>query len=203
MKLFPRSLLQEKYLIPLKIVSVYLVWRVFLHFASVPGSGLNRFWLSFTYDVGCFYAKLTFLLLSSLGMNVSATGIAVDLINSRNVVLVQDHCLAIPAMVIFVGSVVFFRGTYRDKLPFLLIGLAGIVLINALRLVFVALALIYLPPFYFVINHSYAYVFLTYSFIFFMITRWMDMVTARTDTPDDGTGSSTNSPGSQKKNNDH
>ncbi len=166
--------MQEQYLIPGKIILVYLGWKVFHHYTAIPGTDLNHFWGNIVYKLGCFYAAATSLVLAIFGMKVNATGIDINLLVSNKQIWVQDHCLAIPAMVVFVGSVVFFRGSFKDKGIFIAIGLAGIVVINIIRLVFLSLAWVYLTPYFFKINHSVIYVIAMYGFIFYMIIKWMN-----------------------------
>lgn len=174
MKFSAKHLLQEQYLVPVKIVLVYLAWKLFHHFTLIPGTTLNHFWGDFVYRLGSFYALATSLVLSFFGMKASAAGININLLTSNKQIWVQEHCLAIPAMVVFCGGVIFFRGSFRPKASFLVSGLAGIILINILRLVFLSLAWVYLKPYFFKINHSLIYVLAMYGFIFYMLVKWMD-----------------------------
>jgi exosortase/archaeosortase family protein len=181
MKINTKALLQEQYLIPLKIISVYLLWKIFHHFALIQGTTLNHYWNVFVYDLGSIYAYAASAILSLFGMKASSNGINIDLLESNRRVWVQDHCLAIPAIVVFIGSVVFFKGTAKDKLRFILIGLMGIILINMIRIIFVAVAFANFTDFYFNLNHSLIYVVITYGFIFYMIARWMNRTIEKTE----------------------
>ena len=174
MKLEVRTLLQEQYLVPVKIILVYVAWKVFHHYTAIPGTDLNHFWGNIVYKLGCFYAAATSLVLALFGMKANATGIDINLLVSNKQIWVQEHCLAIPAMMVFVGSVIFFRGNFKDKALFITMGLIGIALINILRLVLLSLAWVYLTPYFFKINHSIIYVIAMYGFIFYMIVRWMN-----------------------------
>jgi len=172
---------QEQYLIPIKIIMVYVAWKVFHHFASVSGTALNSAWIHFTFSLGSIYASITSILLSAGGMKAYSEGIDINLVASYKRVLVQDHCLAIPVMVIFSGAVMFFRGRWQDKALFLIVGLVGIVIINIVRLILVAISWAYMSPYYFVFNHSYSYLVATYGFIFCMIMWWMNHVMKKDD----------------------
>jgi exosortase/archaeosortase family protein len=176
MKINPKALLQEQYLIPVKIVAMYLAWKVFHHFASIPDTALNHHWLDFVIWLGSIYAAVCSYILSALGMSAVSEGININLLTSGKQVWVQDHCLAIPAMVIFTGSVIFFKGSFKDKSIFLAIGLIGITLINIIRILLVAVAWVYMTPYFFRINHSMIYVAVMYGFIFYIITRWMNRI---------------------------
>ena len=174
MKLNVKTILQEQYLVPIKIVLVYIAWKMFHWYASQTGTTLNHFWGNVVYFTGCFYANATVFVLSILGMKVSAVGININLLVSNKQVWVQEHCLAIPAMIVLISAVVFFKGSFKEKAPFLLIGLLGIAFINIVRLVFLSLAWVYLSASFFKINHSLIYVVAMYGFIFFMIVKWMN-----------------------------
>jgi len=181
MKINTKTLLQEQYLIPIKIISVYFLWKFFHHFAIIPGTTLNHYWNIFIYDLGSIYAYAASEILSLFGMKASADGININLLASHKQVWVQDHCLAIPAIVVFIGSVVFFKGTAKDKLRFILTGLIGIIFINMIRIIFVAVAFVNFTEFYFNLNHSLIYLVVTYGFIFYMIARWMNRTIDKTE----------------------
>ena len=181
MKINSKTLLQEQYLVPIKIVSVYIAWRIFHHFASAKGTALNHYWELFIYRLGSIYASVTSAILSFFGMAASADGININLLETHRQVWVQDHCLAIPAIVVFVGSVIFFKGKAKDKLLFILTGLLGIILINLIRIIFVAVAFAKLTSLFFNLNHSLIYVIVTYGFIFYMIARWMNRTIDKTE----------------------
>jgi len=176
MKLNAKVLSQEQYLIPIKIVLVYLAWKVFNYYALIPGTALNHFWNTLVADLGNLYAIVSSFILTLVGLKASASGININLIDSNKQVWVQEHCLAMPAMIVFTCAVLLFRGIWREKLLFLAIGLAGIVFINLMRLILVSYAWIYFSPPFFRIVHSYVYVLITYAFIFLMLAWWMNRV---------------------------
>lgn len=159
--------------VPLKIIGVYAGWKVLHHFLSLPGSPLYTGWQHVTAAVGHWYAVAASAVLSAGGLASVAEGININLLASNRQIYVQEHCLAIPAMVLFTGVVFCFAGGLATKLRFIALGLTGIVLINILRLVFVSIAWVYCSERFFEINHSYIYVFVTYSFIFAMLAYYI------------------------------
>lgn len=168
-----QSLKEERFLIPIKIVLVYVVWKVFHHFTTVQGTALNLFWAKLCLVLGNWYAVATSAVLSLFGMQSSAEGININLLVSNKQIWVQEHCLAIPAMIVFTGAVLFFTGSWKDKAWFIPVGLLGIAVINILRLVFVSLAWVYLTEHFFNLHHSIIYAAITYGFIFLMVRWWM------------------------------
>jgi exosortase/archaeosortase family protein len=163
----------DSILIPAKIITIYIVWKIFHHFATIEGTSLNTYWLLFCEYLGSVYAFVTSKILMLIGQKAYSGGINIYLENQKEI-WVQDHCLAIPAKVIFIGSILSFHGRWNEKLLFICIGLTGIVLINIARLLFVCLAWIYFPFYFFEMNHSVIYVVLCYGFIFFMIRWWIN-----------------------------
>ena len=159
--------------VPVKIILVYVGWKVLHYFLSLPGSALYTGWQSLTATAGHWYAQAASVVLSAGGLQSVAEGININLLASNRQIYVQEHCLAIPAMVIFTGVVLSFAGKAGAKARFIALGLLGIVLINILRLVFVSITWVYCSERFFEINHSYIYVFVTYSFIFAMLARYI------------------------------
>ncbi|MBL7800348.1 MAG: archaeosortase/exosortase family protein [Chitinophagales bacterium] len=162
----------DSILIPIKIVSIYIAWKIFHHFASVESTGLNIFWKQLCEVFGTAYAVITAKMLVLFGQKAYSSGINIYLAQQKEI-WVQEHCLAIPAKVIFVGSILSFHGKWKDKFLFIVIGLMGIILINIARLIFVSLAWLYFPLYFFDMNHSLIYAVLAYGFIFFMIRWWI------------------------------
>jgi len=181
MKVNLKTISKEQYLIPFKIVLVYIGWRFFYHFATIPGTILNHGWAGIVHVMSCSYAALAGFILSAFGMDVSFRDITVYMNASNKYINIGEPCLGMRAMVIFAATVIIFKGRLKDKTRFFFTGLLGIILINLLRVTLVCVAWAYLTPFYFVIHHSYIYVAVTYGFIFFMIARWMNRVTAKDD----------------------
>ena len=162
----------DSFLIPVKIVSIYIAWKIFHHFAMIDGTALHHFWIQLCEVLGTAYAVVTTKLLVLIGQKAYSSGINIYLTQQKEI-WVQDHCLAIPAKIIFVGSILSFHGKWRDKMAFIGIGLTGIILINIARLLFVSLAWLYFPLYFFDMNHSLIYTVLAYGFIFFMIRWWI------------------------------
>lgn len=165
--------------LPLKIVAVYICWKGFHYLAHVPGTWLAVKWQKICLVTGSFYAVLTaWLLRSTNTLAAFADGININLTEYNKQIWVQEHCLAIPAMVVFTGTVLLVKSPPAQKLWFIPLGLGGIVLINTLRLVFVSLAWVHLSGHFFNLHHSFIYTVVTYSFIFFMLAWWINRNTA-------------------------
>jgi exosortase/archaeosortase family protein len=173
MPLISNKLSEERFLIPMKIILAYVIWKVFHHFVSQPHNSFHMLWEDFCVQVGSWYATSTGFLLSLFGMWATADGINVNLVTSNKQIWVQEHCLAIPAMVVFTGAVLSFKGTWKSKIRFIFTGLVGIMFINLLRLIFVSVAWVYLSAQFFNLHHTFIYAAATYGFIFLMIVWWV------------------------------
>lgn len=168
----------EKIAVPAKIVAVYLLWKLFYFFADQDGTALGMAWDKFVLSVSSAYAGVTGAVLRVLGMRVNVTGFYVYLIDSGKSIAVLEHCCAIPACVIFVACIASFKGALTEKLWFIPLGLAGIVLINLTRLVFLCWVMANQPAAMFAMHHSVVTVGFTYGLILLMIMWWMRRHTA-------------------------
>lgn len=156
-----------------EIITVYLLWKLAHHFLVIPGSAMNGIWLHCIEVIGSFYAHITSAVLNVFGEQTIHNGIRIIYTNSGKNILVEDHCLAIPAIVVFVGSILLFTGSWKNKLWFLPLGVFGVFLINTVRLVFLSYTFEHFSTAFFDINHSFVYLVVTYTLIMLMIAWWM------------------------------
>jgi exosortase/archaeosortase family protein len=164
----------EATLFVIKIVAVYVVWKVIHFILHRPETGvIFKDWAAITYSFGIFYAKVTSRILHLFGQNTFQIGYAVQYQPSMKSIWIQEHCLAIPAMVIFTGSILLFKGSWKNKLWFIPVGLIGIFLINTLRLVLLSVTFERFSEAFYQFNHSYVYLIFSYSLIFLLIAWWM------------------------------
>lgn len=157
----------------IKVVGVYAIWKLFHYWVNQPASFLHQHWLRLIEAMGTFYAGATSTALNVFNQETISQGINIIYINSNNHIRVEDHCLAIPAMVIFTFSILLFGGQAQHKLWFIPLGLVGVFIINLIRLMFVCYAFENFSRKFYEINHSLIYVVFTYSLILGMIMWWM------------------------------
>lgn len=168
-----KKLSDDRFAIPIKIIVSYLLWKLFYHFADMNGTALGMFWDRLTFAFGREMASVTTLILQIFGMHVASSGTLIHLLESGKDVSIEEHCLAIPASVVFVISILSFKGSFKDKLWFISLGLFGIQLINLIRVSFLAWVLAYRPAAMFILHHSVVTVGVTYGLIFLMVIWWM------------------------------
>ena len=157
----------------LNIFVVYALWKAFAYYVKNSTGQVHTAWLNFIIYLGSAYAAATSFVLNVFGENTVHNGIAVFYPVLYRRITVEDHCLAIPATVIFTGTILLFRGSWKNKLWFVPMGILFIAIINMLRLVSLCYIFAHYSQKFFDINHSLIYVVLTYSLIFLLIVWWM------------------------------
>ena len=157
----------------LKIVAVYGGWKLFHYLVHDSGGEAVPWWAVLVHRLGVFYASVTSPVLNFFGENTRHWDYYIIYNLSGRNIRVEEHCLAIPAMVIFTGAILLFPGKLKHKLWFIPLGLGGIFIINLLRLIFLSVTFEHFSADFFKINHTVIYVIATYSLIMLMIGWWM------------------------------
>jgi exosortase/archaeosortase family protein len=155
------------------MVVVYAAWKVFSFYVNHSSGFMHTAWIKAIVFLGTAYASVTSFLLNILGERTAYYGIEIYYPVQNRIIRVEDHCLAIPATIIFVGTIALFTGSWKDKLWFIPMGILFIVIINILRLIFVCETFVYFTNQFFEINHTVIYVLITYALIFVLIIWWM------------------------------
>ncbi len=157
----------------LNIFIVYAGWKAFSYYIKNSSGWAHSSWLKLIIVLGKAYAAATCVVLNTFGEFTVRDGISVFYPVLNRKIRVEDHCLAIPATVIFIGTILLFKGSWKNKLWFIPVGILCISAINLLRLVFVCYTFAHFSEAFFDINHSVIYVVITYSLIFLLIAWWM------------------------------
>jgi len=157
----------------LNMIIVYALWKVFAYYVSNSSGWAHDTWNNMIYSLGVAYSVLTSWILNVFGENTVPTGNAVLFPGFNKIIYVESHCLAIPATIIFIVSIISFKGDWFNKLWFIPMGVVLIILINLLRLIFLCYTFAHFSRPVFDINHSLVYVVVTYTLIFLMIAWWM------------------------------
>jgi exosortase/archaeosortase family protein len=152
---------------------VYGSWKLLYYFIENSQGKFRDAWLSLVHHLSVFYANVSVGVLHFMGETVRRDGIAINFYQLSRSVDVEEHCLAIPAMYIFIFSIVLFSGHWKNKLWFIPLGLLGIAFINVMRLVPLAFVFAHLPDKYFIFHHSFLFVAITYGLILAMVRIWM------------------------------
>jgi exosortase/archaeosortase family protein len=158
----------------IKIFTVYATWKAFHYLTRIPETPLFHFWDNVTFTLGSIYASISAKIIPLIfDLTARSEGITIHL-NEQKRIMVEDHCLAIPAMIVFTGSILLFPGPPSRKLWFVPLGILGIALINIVRILFTSYIFYFKSRAFFDFNHTYIYVILTYTLVFLLIMWWMN-----------------------------
>jgi len=157
----------------LSIFFIYAVWKAFFYCVHHGDSRAVEYWGRFINFLGAEYAVASSLILNVFGECTTYKGISVIYHNPARIIRVEEHCLAIPATVIFVGTIALFRGDWKNKLWFIPFGVLLIIAINLIRLVFLCYIFAHYTRNFFDINHSMVFVIITYSLVFSLFMLWI------------------------------
>jgi len=153
------------------VVGAYLVWKLC---SFVLETMEPQWWISFQNGVAYLLISVA-VYLTDLFFSITAQffGRTIFLSNTSGI-YVANHCLGIPAMVVFTLIILSFGGALKHKLWYIPLGIIGILFINCMRIVGLVVLLKRSSPFFWELNHKYALLILTYGFIFWMVKVWMD-----------------------------
>ncbi len=155
-----------------KLVGVYLFWKLYVAITyHIPLLDTLR---KQTNDwVAVILIKIMSGFASILGYSTDTSYYRIIVLEGTNGLKIGDHCLAIPAMVIFSMLIIVFPGRWKDKLWFVPLGILLVQGSNLFRLIGLMFMQKYSNDAFFDFNHSYTYLVITYGFIFLLIMLWI------------------------------
>src|ERR1019366_5305327 len=89
----------------INIFLVYSAWKVFIYYVKHSSGSLHFGWIKLTYLMGAAYAAAVSLLLNLFGEHTFRQGVVVVFAKDLANIHVDEHCLAIPAIVVFIGTI--------------------------------------------------------------------------------------------------
>ena len=127
-------------------------------------------------------AKVTTRMLEIMGYSISLSADNVVRHDNNVAVHVVWACTGLKQAYIFVCIIAFYRGTLKNKLWFIPLGLLVVYLFNIFRIVAIT-ALIKENPEWFYILHEHVFKYLFYVIIFGMWIFWEEVVSKKTVQP--------------------
>lgn len=162
----------EENLFVIKIVSVYVAWKI-VHYFLLHASVISPLWQKIIFRFGSLYCGISSFVLNLAGEDTVHRGISVVYLHNGRYMRAEEHCLAIPAMVVFSCSILFFSGKWSNKLWFIPLGIFAVFIINTIRFAAICYIFEHFSAAYFELHHSFIYVVITYGLIMLMLIWWM------------------------------
>lgn len=173
LKTLDREAAKSAIIFLLKTASVYIIWKLFTYtMEHVPA--LIPHWDAFRDSTGEMLAKITkFIVCDILGYRGAAYQ-RIFFIEGTNGIAIKNSCIGISAMVIFAGLIAVYPGKWKHKLWYIPLGMILVQASNVFRLVSLAIMQKYSSEAFVQFNHGYTYLIITYTFIFILVTYWMN-----------------------------
>lgn len=158
---------QDKFisLFILKAVGLYLVWYLLYDNWLLKDGWADHFLIN-------HLVTTTEMILKFFGFTVFTYSDAVG-VDGTHGVLIGTPCNGLSLFALFTGFIVIFPGKLKDKLFFIPMGLIAIHLLNILRLVGLAIVVVYYPD-SLQFNHKYTFTIIVYVFIFILWMIWVN-----------------------------
>jgi exosortase/archaeosortase family protein len=163
----------------LRLLAVYMLWKLFHHFAHS-----TAWWHAFTDQQGHFIAIVTAQINTWLGLATQVDRYYL-LLPLNRYIGIEDHCLAIPAMVVLGGTLLLLPGRWRDKAWFIPTSVGILLLVNLTRFIILSFLLVYTWYSFWEFVHSWVYVVVFYGIDMLLFMRWIDRYAYPRDTSSD------------------
>ncbi len=157
-----------------KVLLVYLVWKILFFLFNQEGTALNQIWISFT-DLYAYKTiqPAVFVLQKYFGYEL--------IYNHRNIIIngtpglfLANHCLGVSVCVIFSGFIIAYKGSWRHKLWYIPVGVFCIYAINVTRLIGLGFVQHSFSNYFFELAHTRVYLLMSYGMFFLLIIVWMN-----------------------------
>lgn len=164
--------LHEILIFLVRLVLIYLMWRVFSVAMGQEAQpiedrwlpAVSRVWEGFNDLLKINLVFFSRLILEFMGYEVVVLGNDVVKVAGYGGVGIGNYCLALELFVLFIGLVASYPGSAKVKLWFIPMGVLLIHLINVVRVIGLNLMTVYLPE-YADFNHHFTFRFLVFILI--------------------------------------
>lgn len=157
---------QDKFiaLFILKGLALYLVWFLIYDNWLLKDGLIDHFLIQHLVDATQFFLNAfgyeTFQYADSVG------------VDGTHGVLIGAPCNGMALFALFTGFILIFPGKIKHKLFFIPVGLLIIHILNIIRLVGLAMIVVYFPK-SLEFNHKYTFTFIVYAVVFLMWVIWI------------------------------
>lgn len=173
--------LKEVLLFFVKLVMVYLIWRVFSIIAGAEAQPINdRIWpaLSSVWEGfnDILKTNLVFFsraVLKLLGYNVEQLGNNIVKVVGYGGVGIGNYCLAVELFVLFIALVASYPAPLKVKAWFIPFGLITIHALNVVRVISLNLLTVYYPE-YADFNHHFTFRVIVFAYILLLYNHFLN-----------------------------
>ena len=165
---FSKNLLPQDRFISLfiiKAISLYFLWYMIYDNWLLKDGWVDHFLIN-------HLVKSTAFILNFIGFTTFEYADAVG-VDGTHGVLIGAPCNGLSLFALFTGFIIIFPGKIKNKLFFIPSGILIIHIINILRLVCLALVVLYRPD-SLAFNHKYTFTILVYVCVFLMWIIWVN-----------------------------
>ena len=148
----------------LKAIALYLIWFLVYDNWLLKDGLVDDFLIS-------HLVSATEFMLNLMGYDVFTYSDAVG-VDGTHGVLIGAPCNGLSLFVLFAGFIIIFPGKLKYKLIYIPLGLLAIHILNILRLVGLAMVVVYKPE-SLEFNHKYTFTVIVYAFIFAFWMIWV------------------------------
>ncbi len=155
----------------LKAIALYLLWYFIYDYLLLRNGFMDKFLIQ-------HLVKSTAFVLGLFGYAVYIYADAVG-IDGTHGVLIGAPCNGMELFALFAGFIIIFPGKFKYKLFFIPLGILAIHLLNIIRLVALAMVVLYKPE-SLEFNHKYTFTVFVYAFIFIFWMIWVNKFAGKT-----------------------
>ncbi len=159
---------EPKTFLIIKFIGLYGSLRAIYHFMLVPNHEVMNHFL------GLYTSIVTKIAHDILKLPIEAIKLeqGIGLWFDEYLMLVVDAtCSAGVIYILFISLMLLFRKFHRQMIPYLLVGILGIFIINTLRIGVVTYVLKF-HTVYFDLFHNYLFLYFIYLFVFYIWYKW-------------------------------
>ena len=151
----------------LLLLSWYCIYDLWLH----PAEKMDLFVIDKTISISKW-------ILETLGYTVYTGSDRLIGIDGANGLWIGDNCNAISLFALFTGFIIAYKGKIKYKIPYILLGILSIELLNVLRVVGLAILDTHSRA-WTEFNHTYTFTIIIYAYIFMLWMMWVNKFSSK------------------------
>ena len=149
----------------LKVLILYIAWFVLYEQWLHPDGRLDNWVIQNSLSLSSIILRLF-----NYNVAIAGRGISVD---EKTGLSIGDACDGVNLIALFIGFIIAFPGSIKNKIIFCIGGSIAIHLLNVLRIASLSVIQLYHPD-WMEFHHAYTFTFTIYAFIFGMWMLWVN-----------------------------